>query len=57
MKIKLLFFILTFLALIPQLVMAATQDLTYDSPTNQINISYDVLNRILTKNATSMNIT
>lgn len=57
MKTKTLLYIFTLLALAPQLTLATTQDLTYDNPTNQVNISYDVLNRILTKNTTSVNIT
>jgi YD repeat-containing protein len=50
-------FILILLILTPIIVIATTQDLTYDSPTNQVNISYDALNRISTKNATGINIT
>jgi len=34
-------------------VLASTQDLTYDSDTNQVNITYDSLNRIISKNGSS----
>ena len=56
MKTEIIVFILFLLAL-PQLAAASAQNLTYDNPTNQVNISYDALNRILTKNTTSINIT
>ena len=56
MKTETIVFILFLLAL-PQLAVASVQNLTYDNPTNQVNISYDALNRILTKNMTSINIT
>jgi len=34
-------------------VIAFTQDLTYDSDTSQVNITYDSLNRIISKNGSS----
>ncbi|TAL46888.1 hypothetical protein EPN87_04140 [archaeon] len=57
MKIKLTIFILISIVFYSQLTLAATQDLTYDNPTNQVNMTYDSLNRILTKNSTTINIT
>ncbi len=56
MKTKLFLFAMIVFALIPQLAIAATQDLTYDNPTNQVNITYDALNRIVTKNSTGISI-
>ncbi len=48
--------ILISLVFIPYLAAASTQDLTYDNPTNQVNITYDYLNRISTKNSTNADI-
>ncbi len=58
MKTKIIFLILILLAAIPQIVSAVTvtQDLTYNSPTNQVNITYDTLNRIVTKNSTNIKV-
>ncbi len=49
--IKLFLFSLISLVLIPTLSRA--QDLTYDFDTNRVNITYDSLNRILTKNSST----
>ncbi len=49
MKIKsFLFTIFSFVIIIPP-ILASTQDLTYNSDTNQVNITYDSLNRMSTK--------
>jgi len=50
---KQIFFILTLLVIIPQLVAASSQSLTYNNANNQVNISYDSLNRLLTKNSSA----
>lgn len=56
MKIKLSLFGIVLFLLIVQISLASTQDLTYDSATKQVNITYDSLNRILTKNTSSVSI-
>ncbi len=45
-----------FLLLIPNITFAAEQNLVYDTPTNIVNITYDGLNRILSKNTSSISI-
>lgn len=50
--------VVTFILLLfaPSVVSASSQSLTYNNQNNQVNISYDSLNRILTKNSTAQNI-
>ncbi|MBI2547050.1 MAG: hypothetical protein HYW23_01230 [Candidatus Aenigmarchaeota archaeon] len=56
MKINLFIFAVLFFGVIAQLTLASTQDLAYDSASKQVNITYDSLNRILTKNTSTVNI-
>lgn len=56
MKINLFLFTVLSFGILTQLGLASTQDLTYDSDTNQVNITYDSLNRILTENTSTVNI-
>ena len=55
MRIVLFSFIL--LLFILPLVSASSQSLIYDNPTNELNMSYDSLNRILNKSSATENIT
>ena len=52
-------FLLTFFIsiLIAASVFASVETLTYDDTTNQLNMSYDSLNRILNKSSATENIT
>lgn len=54
-----LLFLFTFFIsiLIIPFVSASVETLTYDYTTNQLNMSYDSLNRILNKSSTTENIT